>query len=355
MFNDSSSRGRSCPLLLLAAAALVALGVFFVNHAPTAKAQASGGSEVWSATLTVGQYSFGTGYSLAAPTGPTGTLSNTAFTYDGVSQNVVALFILDDGNLQLNLTTVTASLKSDLALQVGNTHLPLADATTIGSYALRWANPGLSWSAGDTVQVKLVDRTLTAVAGSLDHTFGADGKVTTAWTIGGTARDSRINDVARQPDGKIVAVGYVNNGSNKDFAIARYNADGSLDGSFGTGGLVYTDISGHDEARAVAIQSDGKIVVAGLATVGGGFDFAAARYRPNGALDTSFSGDGKATHNMGATDVANDMVIQTINNQEYILLAGQTGNSFGLLRYTPTGRWTAGSARFWTTCGGRGR
>ena len=182
----------------------------------------------------------------------------------------------------------------------------------------------------------------TTGAGSLDQRFGTDGTVTTLWTIGGTARDSRINDVAMQPDGKIVAVGYVRNGSNKDFAIARYNADGSLDSSFGSGGLVRTDISGDDEAHAVAIQSDGKIVVAGNAYLSGLYAFAAARYRPNGELDISFSANGKATHNFGATDVANDVVIQTINNQEYILLAGQAGNGFGLVRYTPQGTLDGG-------------
>ena len=66
----------------------------------------------------------------------------------------------------------------------------------------------------------------------------------------------------------------------KDFALARYNPDGSLDDSFGTGGRVLTDFgsSADDEARAVALQSDGKIVVAGVASVSGGNDFATARY-----------------------------------------------------------------------------
>jgi len=73
------------------------------------------------------------------------------------------------------------------------------------------------------------------------------------------------NSVAIQPDGKIVVAGYSNNGSNNDFALVRYNTDGSLDTNFDSDGKVTTDIGGdsNDAAYSVAIQSDGKIVAAG--------------------------------------------------------------------------------------------
>ena len=111
--------------------------------------------------------------------------------------------------------------------------------------------------------------------GSLDTTFDADGKVTTGFASGW----SRGGTVALQSDGKIVVAGRSNNGSNNDFAVARYNSNGSLDTTFGTGGKVTTAVgSGHDSGRGMALQSDGRIVVAGNAKPGGDVDFAVVRY-----------------------------------------------------------------------------
>ncbi len=101
-----------------------------------------------------------------------------------------------------------------------------------------------------------------------------------------------INSVAIQSDGKIVAAGYI---SGHLFALARYNADGSLDTSFGSGGIVTTLFSAFAGANSVAIQSDGKIVVAGGASNGGASKFALARYNQNGSLDASFGKGGKVT------------------------------------------------------------
>jgi len=122
--------------------------------------------------------------------------------------------------------------------------------------------------------------------GSLDTTFGNGGIVTTAFeTI------SNPNVVAIQPDGKIVVAGYDLYTPGGVIAIARYNTDGSLDNSFGGDGKVITIISGYDFANAVAIQADGKIVVTG-ATGGSGWDILVARYNSDGSLDTSFHGNG---------------------------------------------------------------
>ena len=89
-----------------------------------------------------------------------------------------------------------------------------------------------------------------------------------------------------------------------DFGIARYNPDGTLNTSFGTGGIVTTDIRGDaDQAEAVAVQPDGKIVVAGLAaTIAGRItDFALARYNPDGTLDQNFG-----SHGIVTTDISGD-------------------------------------------------
>jgi len=86
--------------------------------------------------------------------------------------------------------------------------------------------------------------------------------------------------VAIQPNGKIVAAGAAIIGGGIDFALARYNSDGTLDASFGSGGIVTTDLAGpQDQANSVAIQPNGKIVAAGIAFINGtGNDFALARY-----------------------------------------------------------------------------
>jgi len=131
--------------------------------------------------------------------------------------------------------------------------------------------------------------------GTIDTSFGGgDGKVQTDFS----PKVDQAVSVAVQADGKIVVAGGSNlNGTNFNsrFALARYNSDGTLDTSFGTGGKVTTDFSLHqDFATGVAIQADGKIVAAGLANNHSNFGrFALARYNSNGTLDTSFGTGGK--------------------------------------------------------------
>ncbi|NIS80096.1 MAG: hypothetical protein GTO14_07780, partial [Anaerolineales bacterium] len=141
--------------------------------------------------------------------------------------------------------------------------------------------------------------------GSLDTSFDTDGKVTTDVSTSGDFAFA----VAIQADGKIVAAGYSWNGTSYDFCVVRYNADGSLDTDFGSGGWVLTDFEGGtDEAHAVAIQSDGKIVVAGWADVDPtetiDYDFAVVRYNTDGSLDTDFGTGGKMTTYFVSEDVS---------------------------------------------------
>jgi uncharacterized delta-60 repeat protein len=111
-------------------------------------------------------------------------------------------------------------------------------------------------------------------SGSLDSSFDSDGKVITVF---GASNES-ANSIAIQGDGKIVVAGASNNGANNEFAVARYNTDGSLDSSFDSDGKVTTTIGSNAEAYSVAIQSDGKIVVVGSSNNGSNDDFAILRY-----------------------------------------------------------------------------
>ncbi|MBI3456793.1 MAG: hypothetical protein HY002_13540 [Candidatus Rokubacteria bacterium] len=163
---------------------------------------------------------------------------------------------------------------------------------------------------------------LHAAAGDLDPTFGTGGKVTT--DFGGT--DS-ARALALQPDGKIVVAGFTEF-SGQDFALARYNPDGTLDLGFGSGGKVTTDFGPGDVAgQGLALQPDGKIVVAGRT----GAAFALARYQPNGTLDASFGTGGKVTSPAGAGWAV------ALQADGKIVVAGGAGGGFALARYNPDG------------------
>src|SRR5213079_331673 len=181
--------------------------------------------------------------------------------------------------------------------------------------------------------------------GSLDTSFGDGGIVTTTFPEG-----SYAFALALQPDGKIIAVGTVfvdfNPGdmSDTDFALARYNSDGSLDTTFGTGGTVATDFFGNeDDAFSVLIQPDGKIVAVGSANNPASYyDFAAVRYLSNGTIDTTFGVAGKVTTDFGDQnfDRARSAALQPDGR---IVAAGfaisQNGGvqNFAVARYTSSG------------------
>lgn len=151
--------------------------------------------------------------------------------------------------------------------------------------------------------------------GDVDASFGnGSGALTgiVVTPVSSTGADA-APAVAIQADGKIVAAGSSYNGSDYDFAVVRYNSDGTLDTSFGTGGIVTTPIGqGNDLAYGVVIDSAGKIVVAGSSSIdANNSDFAVVRYTANGQLDTSFDGDGKvATSFSPAMDAAYAIKIQ---------------------------------------------
>ena len=189
-------------------------------------------------------------------------------------------------------------------------------------------------SNGSNYDFALVRYTAT---GALDVSFGSGGKVSTP--IGSSTDEG--NSMALQSDGRIVVAGSTFNGSYTDFALARCTTSGALDASFGSGGKVITAIStGDDSVRSVAVQSDGKIVVAGSSVTATGYsDFALARYTTTGALDTSFSFDGKVTTPIGSGDDQGKSV--ALQSDGKIVVAGYavggTSYDFALARYTAAG------------------
>lgn len=158
--------------------------------------------------------------------------------------------------------------------------------------------------------------------GMIDTSFGINGVVTTDIpALGAGNRDNWATDIAIQSDGKFIVGGGVWTGaaSYESITLTRYNADGSLDTTFGGTGYVVLDFGFQDSETLndVKIQADGKIVVTGTAFVPGSgstssqFRFALARYNANGTLDTTFSGDGLVTTSMSTADSsASELAIQ---------------------------------------------
>ena len=121
--------------------------------------------------------------------------------------------------------------------------------------------------------------------GDLDPSFGNHGRVVT--DLGGI---EFAKSAALQADGRIVVAGFTGAGK---LLLLRYDSDGTLDASFGTGGTVLTTIGSGGGAGALALQTDGKMVAAGAASVGGSGRIAVARYDASGTLDPTFGSGGK--------------------------------------------------------------
>ncbi|MFT3746182.1 MAG: delta-60 repeat domain-containing protein [Pyrinomonadaceae bacterium] len=182
-------------------------------------------------------------------------------------------------------------------------------------------------------------------AGDLDTSFGGIGY-----------RDLRLpggraaaNQSAIQPDGKIVVAGVAYNGINNDIAVARYNADGTLDTSFGNSGMAYVSMSASrfsfDNSKCLVIQPDGKIVVAGESQISGAYDLTVVRLNPNGSLDTTFGTGGKVITNTLVYDRVSNIAIQSDGKlivggyscQSSTLCGGFVEAAWTLVRYNSNG------------------
>ena len=172
-------------------------------------------------------------------------------------------------------------------------------------------------------------------SGERDTTFGVNGFVLKDYI--GTA--DRCQALTTQPDGKILLVGSTDINAKSDFSVLRLNTDGSPDSTFGQNGWVITDMGTEYEfANTVAVQPDGKIILAGRVAEGFFSDFAMVRYTPDGKIDSLFGNNGMVITNLKEEDAVNDIIIQPDGK---IILAGFSSVSakgdFALVRYNPDG------------------
>jgi uncharacterized delta-60 repeat protein len=150
--------------------------------------------------------------------------------------------------------------------------------------------------------------------------------------------DDGASAIAIQPDGKIVAAGFSSPpDGGRTFVVVRYDSAGLPDPSFGDDGIVTTSFGdGSAAARAVAIESDGDIVVAGTSSQPEtGWDFALARYEPDGGLDPSFGDNGRVTTDF--EDVANGINALVVQPDGKLVVAGESRGDFALARYDADG------------------
>ncbi len=173
------------------------------------------------------------------------------------------------------------------------------------------------------------------VDGELDTNFGSNGVVSTDFASG----NDYGNSLAIDSQGRLVVAGRCENGSGSDFALARYTVDGELDTNFGSNGVVSTDFaSGNDYGNSLAIDSQGRLVVAGDCENGSGLDFALARYTDSGELDTSFGTDGLIITDFGSSNGTGSSL--AIDSQGRLVVAGDcrngSGYDFALARYIET-------------------
>lgn len=156
--------------------------------------------------------------------------------------------------------------------------------------------------------------------GSIDESFGVGGFVVTDL---GDGADNGARDIVLQPDGKIVVVGYVGvSGSHAKNGMVRYNPDGSLDATFGDGGKVVDGEGDVFEGQSVAVDAAGRYVVAGSYRPGGGlWQPAVSRYRADGSLDTTFGDGGRVKLGAGVIEYGTGTAVAALPDGDVVVTA----------------------------------
>lgn len=254
---------------------------------------------------------------------------------------IVATGTTSQFSLESQFAVVRSNSDGSLDMSFGsNGTVITAVNSDAGAEAVIVQNDGRIVVAGNSVDGQDPDFALARydASGALDPGFGSGGKVVTQVAVNEDA-DDFAQAVAVQGDGKIVVAGYTY--PYPAFALARYNSDGTLDAGFGSSGKVVSRFgTDYGSAYAVTIQSDGKIVVAGSKFRQSGYsNFALVRYNSNGSLDSSFGIDGRVVTDFGDLSVAYAVSIQSDGK---IVAAGKSNNRFALARYNFDGSLDAG-------------
>jgi uncharacterized delta-60 repeat protein len=250
--------------------------------------------------------------SLDTSFGNNGIVTETAFNVGFIRSMDVALSIQTDGRIvAASTTTRSVGLIRDFLIIRFNGNGSLdTDFDSDGKVTTSFSTDSAAviataiQSDGNIVAAGIASDNFAVArykpSGSLDTTFNNDGIVTT----NNFSSNVQLEATALQSDGKIVAAGSVFDGVRSTFVVFRYNTNGSLDASFSSNGITATGFGTSTDnsfGRAVAIQSDGKIVVVGEVDNGTNLEIAIAKYNTNGNLDLSFDTDGKVTSSLGAS------------------------------------------------------
>ena len=212
-------------------------------------------------------------------------------------------------------------------------HFSLVGSTTITQHE---SNPKQSASKTKKMKsrmraaIEAMESRYMLSGGAIDTTFGSAGIASP-----NLPGPQGAKAIVIQSDGKIIQGGsaWDPTAFNTDFALLRYTTSGALDTTFNSTGYAITDISGAgDTLNSLAIQSDGKIIAAGSAQVGGTTDFALARYNTNGSLDTSFGSGG-----LVASTAGNSIIKVLIQSDGKILAVGNANDNFTVARYNSDG------------------
>lgn len=270
------------------------------------------------------------GYSNAILIQPDGKILVSGYIQQSNTKNFAMIRYLSDGSLD---TTFDGDGIVLTAVGTPNSGLSVVDE----SHCMAIQSDGKIVLGGFATNGTKADFALVRYLtdGSLDPTFDGDGKQ----MIGIGSAGDIINGIAVQTDGKIVAVGSTDISTWKNFAIARFHSDGSLDTTFDGDGkqILYFNSSPENTcyANAVQVQNDGKIIVAGSDYYWGGYDFALARLNSDGSKDTSFNFSGLTSTSFGTFDYARAMAVQTDGK---IVLAGSKSfdSEFAVARYNNT-------------------
>ena len=201
---------------------------------------------------------------------------------------------------------------------------------------------GVAFAAVLAAVVCTVPAATSAAPGDLDPTFGGDGKVVTVVSVGPFRGGSAVEDIAQDAAGRLVVAGEVayDDSPVVDVLVARYLPDGTLDGSFGGDGVVTTDFGADEEGAAIAVQGDGKLVLAGSSCGTAGCDLLVVRYLPDGSLDASFGEGGRVLIDNGLNDFGRGVAVQPDGK---IVVAGlaataDRADDVLLVRLLPDGR-----------------